>query len=113
MYARCKNSLEGYSCECLTGFEGDGETCTCALDYISIILRRVSNVAGFFQTHLMLKERVSWKKRFLLLTFHERQVEYSSQKFGRLFTQLYFPQKSNIKFSLLIASPFCCDIKWE
>ena len=30
-YARCKSSYGGYSCECLKGFEGDGETCTCTL----------------------------------------------------------------------------------
>ena len=64
MYARCKNSLEGYSCECLTGFEGDGETCTCALDYISIILRRASNVAGFFKFTLCLKRGYHGKKGF-------------------------------------------------
>ena len=32
-HARCKNSYGGYSCECLIGFEGDGETCTRTLDF--------------------------------------------------------------------------------
>ena len=27
-HAKCKNYYGGYSCECLTGFEGDGENCT-------------------------------------------------------------------------------------
>ena len=27
-YARCKNSHRGYSCECFTGFNGDGKICT-------------------------------------------------------------------------------------
>jgi hypothetical protein len=31
-YAKCKNSHGGYSCECHTGYEGDGETCTRMLD---------------------------------------------------------------------------------
>ena len=34
-YARCKNVEGGYSCECLTGFEGDGETCISMFESIS------------------------------------------------------------------------------
>ena len=37
-HARCTNLPDGgYNCECIVGFEGNGEICTCMLDLNGLI----------------------------------------------------------------------------